>query len=441
MLIVVRFVRLNDSKSSFSPSKKRTEFLVTPRKDYYKVLQVDPEAEPEVIAAAFRRLAAKYHPDVNPSADADQRMKEFNVAYEVLGDSARRAQYDQSRAQAKKRRGRPRGSTSQPKEPPLRKARETAMLVVTPGLLSFGTVVRGLQPSARLEIGVTGGRTLIGELHTDQPWIMLSACKLFSEACTVRVTVDTQNLQENRLHSGTITLDSVAFGSKSIPVSVRIAAPPRPVLKVHPSTLDFGTMHPGQPPKLVKLLIENAGTGLLSGEIRPKEPWLSVQQARFEHNTIATHIIAQVAGLEPGRSYTGEIEVSTNAGTGLVTAQVQVSTAPPVQAPVRTDPPTSSDLAFLHQRLGILAQMAEPTPAQALEKTVIGYLLHTCVPGTVEATLSRAVSTFSTGKEIAPSPGWNKDIIQEIMRGPKLTLDILEDLLERLRRWQEHQKP
>ncbi|MEW6231596.1 MAG: DnaJ domain-containing protein [Chloroflexota bacterium] len=415
---------------------------MTPRKDYYKVLQVDPEAEPEVIAAAFRRLAAKYHPDVNPSPDADHRMKEFNVAYEVLGDAARRAQYDQSRAQAKKRRGRPRGSTSLPKEPPLRKARETATLVVMPGLLSFGTVARGLQPSARLEIGVTGGRTLIGELHTDQPWIVLSTCKLFSEACTIRVTVDTQNLQENRLHSGTITLDSVAFGSKSIPVSVRIAAPPRPVLKVHPSTLDFGTMHPGQPPKLVKLSIENAGTGLLSGEIRSKEPWLSVQQAHFEHNTIATHIIAQVAGLEPGRSYTGEIEVSTNGGTGLVTARVQVSTPPPVQGPVGADPPTSSDLAFLHQRLGILAQMAELTPIQALEKAAIGHLLQACAPGTVEATLSRAVSTSSdlAQQSVAPSPGWNKDI-QEIMRGPKLTLDILEDLLERLRRWQEHQKP
>jgi hypothetical protein len=70
---------------------------VTPSVDYYRVLQVDPDAEPEVIAAAYRKLAAKYHPDVNPSAEAAERMREINVAYDVLGDAARRAEYDRAR--------------------------------------------------------------------------------------------------------------------------------------------------------------------------------------------------------------------------------------------------------------------------------------------------------------------------------------------------------
>jgi DnaJ-domain-containing protein 1 len=64
------------------------------QKNYYKVLQVDPSADPEVIAAAYKRLSLKYHPDTNDLADANQRMQDLNEAYQVLNDPARRAHYD-----------------------------------------------------------------------------------------------------------------------------------------------------------------------------------------------------------------------------------------------------------------------------------------------------------------------------------------------------------
>jgi hypothetical protein len=60
----------------------------------YQVLQVDPGAEPEIVEAAYRRLARMYHPDVSRSPDAERRMKEINAAHEVLGDPIRRADYD-----------------------------------------------------------------------------------------------------------------------------------------------------------------------------------------------------------------------------------------------------------------------------------------------------------------------------------------------------------
>ncbi|BCX02743.1 MAG: hypothetical protein KatS3mg053_0681 [Candidatus Roseilinea sp.] len=64
-------------------------------KNYYKLLQVDPSAEPEVITAAYRRLAMKYHPDTNgDSAEAKARMQALNEAYAVLSDPVRRAAYD-----------------------------------------------------------------------------------------------------------------------------------------------------------------------------------------------------------------------------------------------------------------------------------------------------------------------------------------------------------
>lgn len=67
--------------------------------DPYKVLQVDSEAEDEVIAAAYRRLARKYHPDA-AGADAAPRMAAINAAWEVVGDPTRRAAFDRERAVA-----------------------------------------------------------------------------------------------------------------------------------------------------------------------------------------------------------------------------------------------------------------------------------------------------------------------------------------------------
>ena len=66
--------------------------------DLYKVLQVDPEADPEVVQAAYRRLARKFHPDVAPGPEAAARMTAINAAWAVLGDPEERRAYDHERA-------------------------------------------------------------------------------------------------------------------------------------------------------------------------------------------------------------------------------------------------------------------------------------------------------------------------------------------------------
>ena len=66
-------------------------------RDVYEVLQVSPNAEPEVIDAAYRRLARKYHPDTSARPDAHSRMQEINWAYELLKDPRKRSRYDASR--------------------------------------------------------------------------------------------------------------------------------------------------------------------------------------------------------------------------------------------------------------------------------------------------------------------------------------------------------
>lgn len=68
--------------------------------DLYKLLQVDPDADTEVIEAAYKRLARRYHPDLNQATWAVERMKELNSAYEILRSARRRALYDGQRATA-----------------------------------------------------------------------------------------------------------------------------------------------------------------------------------------------------------------------------------------------------------------------------------------------------------------------------------------------------
>ena len=63
-------------------------------RDYYRALQVDQSAEPEIIEAAFKRLARKYHPDMNSSARAGEKMREINEAYSVLSEPVSRKNYD-----------------------------------------------------------------------------------------------------------------------------------------------------------------------------------------------------------------------------------------------------------------------------------------------------------------------------------------------------------
>lgn len=80
--------------------------------DPYKVLQVDSEAEDEVIQAAYRRLAQKYHPDV-AGPDGAERMTAINAAWALLRDPAQRASLDGERSMAPERPAQPGGASSQ----------------------------------------------------------------------------------------------------------------------------------------------------------------------------------------------------------------------------------------------------------------------------------------------------------------------------------------
>ncbi len=70
--------------------------------DYYAMLEVSSRATPEQIKQAYRRLARRYHPDLNKQAE-DSRIKQLNEAYTVLSDVARRTAYDIQRLEELRR--------------------------------------------------------------------------------------------------------------------------------------------------------------------------------------------------------------------------------------------------------------------------------------------------------------------------------------------------
>ena len=66
------------------------------KRDYYEVLGVDKNADEATLKKAYRQLAKKYHPDVNPGdKEAEAKFKEATEAYSILSDPDKRRQYDQ----------------------------------------------------------------------------------------------------------------------------------------------------------------------------------------------------------------------------------------------------------------------------------------------------------------------------------------------------------
>ncbi|MBR0473330.1 MAG: DnaJ domain-containing protein [Methanosphaera sp.] len=71
---------------------------MNPKRNYYKILKVKMDADNKSIKKAYKKLALKYHPDVNPSENAEKKFRILTEAYNVLIDKQKRKEYDHKRA-------------------------------------------------------------------------------------------------------------------------------------------------------------------------------------------------------------------------------------------------------------------------------------------------------------------------------------------------------
>jgi curved DNA-binding protein CbpA len=122
-----------------------------PRNTYYKMLMLAENADREIISTVYRRLARRYHPDVDASPEAARKMAEINEAYATLRDTEKRRQYD---AWLSSRRDR----------------RKADRLIMQPGDVPYGSAGLPVGPphGSLIDFGRYSGWTL-GQIHRYDP--------------------------------------------------------------------------------------------------------------------------------------------------------------------------------------------------------------------------------------------------------------------------------
>ncbi|MSQ11014.1 MAG: J domain-containing protein [Dehalococcoidia bacterium] len=171
--------------------------------DYYEVLQVHPMAESEVVQAAYRRLAMKYHPDVSPGAQAQQRMSQLNQAYEILKDSQKRRAYDRQRSGA---------TVAAPAS--RTEVYDAPQVEVLPRQVDFGAVALGQSRGLKIRVVNLGPGRLSGTIRCLAPW--LRATPIEFSGNDVEVNVRFQPPTPGTFRSGNAV--EVASGAGSVTI-------------------------------------------------------------------------------------------------------------------------------------------------------------------------------------------------------------------------------
>lgn len=203
--------------------------------DYYALLQVQPSAELEVIDGAYKQLMLKYHPDKNSTPEAADKVKLLNEAKEILRDPARRARYDEihgthreaPRASEQRRLAQARRRLrKEVEQEDWREQLRKPHVLVSPREIDLGQCARGETRVCDLTIRVSQGRAVIGDISADKPWIKFNSTELFGSNEQVQVVVDTSALAAGRRYAGTLTIKTVLFGSRVIPIKIYVNSEP-----------------------------------------------------------------------------------------------------------------------------------------------------------------------------------------------------------------------
>src|SRR5581483_4667533 len=123
-------------------------------------------------------------------------------------------------------------------------------------------------------------------------------------------------------YAGSLIVTTLNGGDQVVPVALRVAARPEPVLAGVPPVLDLGAARAGST-KARTIKLANAGTGTLIGSIAVRAPWLAVSETHFRGNDIAFEIIATTAGLDPG-AHQGQVLIFSNGGQATIDVRLEV---------------------------------------------------------------------------------------------------------------------
>ncbi len=191
--------------------------------DLYETLQVSPNADAEVIEAAYRVLARRYHPDLNESPDATAMMAQINGAWEALRDPERRAAYDRTLQSAS-----PNVMTAPPPAHGAASATATQegtanpLLVVEPAAISLGALRHGTRrsvavgiytepPGIRVQVRVSAGSS----------WLAVSPAVLQGiDQARIDIDVRTTPLRPG-IHRGTVEV-STSWETRRLRVDVDV---------------------------------------------------------------------------------------------------------------------------------------------------------------------------------------------------------------------------
>ena len=162
---------------------------------------------------------------------------------------------------------------------------------------------------------------------SNQSWIIVVSPRVLhdlSEA-TVEIVVDTAHLRDGVSHFGSISIESLAYGGLTVPVTAHVQEAPRPQLRVEPKFLQFEALE-GEEPRVVRTIHIWDEAGLpMSGSLHVKPSWLKTDIMDFDDVfDMEVQLTADVSNLRVGQSYSGRIEVHASNGRATVVVKVAV---------------------------------------------------------------------------------------------------------------------
>ena len=287
--------------------------------DPYEVLGVARDADLREIRAAYRRLAKQYHPDVNSSPDAAERMSRINWAYRIAAEHARHEGprvYRGGSHRQPGRTGRVRWYVRQ--RPPPQGGR---LVVVTRSVQLRGQRGEGANVEGLVVVENQGTGPLEGEARATPAYVIVSP-KQFSldqgHSQMFRVSVPNRYCGPE---AGEVTLHFDTNGGEER-VKIGLPAAADVLVALEPSRVDLGELAPGEQ-REVRLRLTYRGNGLPKTSVTVDRPWLEVRAMSLPRRTQYYRLTVR-APEEPG-PVDGAVraQVGEAVATALVTATVR----------------------------------------------------------------------------------------------------------------------